>query len=323
MLLAGDIGGTKVNLALFEENLQCVEEKTFHSRDFSDFSTLLDHFLAPFPDICISRAGFGIAGPVQDGVCRATNLPWTLSREKLQHQCKSPHVFLLNDLEASGWGLQLLSSGKYVTLNEGKEITSNRVLISAGTGLGEAGLFWNTKIHQPIATEGGHADFAPCNEEQAELFSYLYKQYKHVSYERVLSGFGLYQIYRFLVDTRKEQSDSEIEATSTKLEPQRLVIEKALEGLSIACIHAVEIFISIYGAEAGNLALKYLARGGVYLGGGLAPKLLPFFKHGDFMTAFTAKGRFSSLMQDIPVHLILEDSTALFGAAHYARIKTL
>ncbi|KAG6559391.1 Glucokinase [Candidatus Rhabdochlamydia oedothoracis] len=325
MLLAGDIGGTKVSLALFEEEaqLQCVEETTFHSRDFSNFSSLLHHFLAPFPDISISRAGFGIAGPVQDGVCRATNLPWTLSAKDLQHQCKIPHVFLLNDLEASGWGLQLLSPSKYVTLNEGKKITGNRVLISAGTGLGEAGLFWNTKIHHPIATEGGHTDFAPCNEEQLELFSYLYKQYKHVSYERVLSGFGLYQIYRFLVDTHKEQSDPEIEKISTKLEPQRLVIEKALEGLSTACIHAVEIFVSIYGAEAGNLALKYLARGGVYLGGGLAQRLLPFFKHGGFMAAFTAKGRFSSLMQEIPIHLILEDTTALLGAAYYASIKTL
>ncbi len=324
MLLAGDIGGTKVSLALFEEDkLQCIEEKTFHSRDFSDFSSLLHHFLTPFPHISISRAGFGIAGPVQDGVCRATNLPWTLSAEELQHQCKIPHVFLLNDLEASGWGLQFLPPSKYVTLNEGKKINGNRVLISAGTGLGEAGLFWNTKIHQPTATEGGHTDFAPCNEEQMGLFSYLYKQYKHVSYERVLSGFGLYQIYRFLVDTQKEERDPEIETISTKLEPQRLVIEKALEGLSTACIHAVEIFISIYGAEAGNLALKYLARGGAYLGGGLAPRLLPFFKHGGFMSAFTAKGRFSSLMQDIPIHLILEDKTALFGAAHYARFKIL
>lgn len=325
MLLAGDIGGTKVSLALFEEDkqFQCVEEKTFHSRDFSDFSSLLHHFLSSFPDVSISRAGFGIAGPVQDGICRATNLPWTLSAEELQHQCKIPHVFLLNDLEASGWGLQFLSPSKYVTLNEGKKINGNRVLISAGTGLGEAGLFWNTKIHQPIATEGGHTDFAPCNEEQMGFFSYLYKQYKHVSYERVLSGFGLYQIYRFLVDTQKEERDPEIEAISTKSEPQRLVIEKALEGLSTACIHAVEIFISIYGAEAGNLALKYLARGGVYLGGGLAPRLLPFFKHGGFMSAFTAKGRFSSLMQDIPIHLILEDTTALFGAAHYARIQAV
>lgn len=324
MLLAGDIGGTKVSLALFKEDrLQCVEEKTFHSRDFSNFSSLLHHFLSLFPDISISRAGFGVAGPVQDGVCRATNLPWTLSAEDLQHQCKIPHVFLLNDLEASGWGLQLLSSNEYVALNEGKRTNGNQVLISAGTGLGEAGLFWNTKMHYPIATEGGHTDFAPCNEEQVELFSYLYKQYKHVSYERVLSGFGLYQIYRFLVDTQKEESDSEIEAISTKSEPQRLVIEKALEGLSTACIRAVEIFVSIYGAEAGNLALKYLARGGVYLGGGLAPRLLPFFKHGGFMSAFTSKGRFSSLMQEIPIYLVLEDTTALFGAAHYARMKTL
>ncbi|MGL4540583.1 MAG: glucokinase [Candidatus Rhabdochlamydia sp.] len=323
MLLSGDIGGTKVSLALFEEDkkLHCIEEKTFHSRDFSNFSSLLHHFLMQFPKMSISRAGFGIAGPVQDGVCRTTNLPWTVSAEELQHQCKIPHVFLLNDLEASGWGLQLLSPGKYVTLNEGKKTTGNRVLISAGTGLGEAGLFWNTKIHQPIATEGGHTDFAPCNEEQVELFSYLYKQYKHVSYERVLSGFGLYQIYRFLVDTHKEESDPEIEMISTKLEPQKIIVEKALEGLSAACMHAAELFVSIYGAEAGNLALKYLARGGVYLGGGLAPRLLPFFKHGGFMSAFTAKGRFSSLMQDIPIHLILEDKTALFGAAHYAKLK--
>lgn len=325
MLLAGDIGGTKVSLGLFKEDkqLSCVGEKTFNSRDFSDFSSLLHRFLFLFPNVSISRAGFGIAGPVQDGVCRATNLPWTLSAEELQHQCQIPHVFLLNDLEASGWGLQLLAANKYVALNEGKKIAGNRVLISAGTGLGEAGLFWDTKTHHPIATEGGHADFAPCNEEQLALFSYLYKQYKHVSYERVLSGSGLYQIYRFLVDTNREEQDPEIEMVSTKLEPQKLIVEKALEGLSAACIHAVELFVSVYGAEAGNLALKYLARGGVYLGGGLAPRLLPFFKHGSFMSAFIAKGRFSSLMQDIPIHLILEDKTALFGAAHYAKIKVI
>lgn len=325
MLLASDIGGTKVSLGLFEEGkkLSCVEEKTFNSHDFSDFSSLLHHFLLQFPHISISRAGFGVAGPVQDGVCRATNLPWTLSAEELQHQCKIPQVFLLNDLEASGWGLQLLSANKYVTLNEGKKTAGNRVLISAGTGLGEAGLFWDTKTHYPIATEGGHADFAPCSEEQVALFSYLYKQYKHVSYERILSGSGLYQIYRFLVDTKREEQEPEIEMISTKLEPQKLIVEKALEGLSAACIHAAELFVSIYGAEAGNLALKYLARGGVYLGGGLAPRLLPFFKHESFMSAFIAKGRFSSLMQDIPIHLILEDKTALFGAAHYAKLKAI
>lgn len=325
MLLAGDIGGTKVNLGLFKEDkqLSCIEKKTFNSREFSDFSSLLQQFLAGFSDVSISRAGFGVAGPVQYGICRATNLPWILSTEELQRQCKIPHVFLLNDLEASAWGLQLLSAGKYVMLNEGKKMAGNQVLISAGTGLGEAGLFWNGKTHYPIATEGGHTDFAPCNEEQVELFSYLYKQYKHVSYERVLSGFGLYQIYRFLVDTGKEKKDPDIEMISTRLQPQKLVIKRALDNSSTACVRAVELFVSIYGAEAGNLTLKYLARGGVYLGGGLAPRLLPFFKGREFMSAFTAKGRFSSLMQDISIHLVLEDQTALFGAAHYAKSQVI
>lgn len=325
MLLAGDIGGTKVNLGLFKEDdqLSCIEKKTFNSRDFSDFSSLLQQFLMGFSGVSISRAGFGVAGPVRYGICRATNLPWVLSSEELQRQCKIPHVFLLNDLEASAWGLQLLSHSKYVILNRGKKEIGNQVLISAGTGLGEAGLFWNGKTHCPIATEGGHVDFAPCNEEQVELFSYLYKQYRHVSYERILSGFGLYQIYRFLVDTGKERKDRDIEMISTNLQPQKLVIKKALDNASTACVRAVELFVFIYGAEAGNLALKYLARGGVYLGGGLAPRLLPFFESEGFMSGFTAKGRFSSLMRDISIYLVLEDKTALFGAAHYAKSQVV
>lgn len=323
MFLAGDVGGTKARLALFEEKkeLVCLYEEKLQSRDFPDFPSLLKKFLVDHLEKRISKACFGVAGPVMGGKSHTTNLPWVINTQEIQEEFKIPCVKLINDLEANAWGIPSLRPDEFLTLNEGEKKEGNQALISAGTGLGEAGLVWDGKTHQPIPfpSEGGHADFAQRNEEEMELFRYLKKEFDHVSYERVLSGSGLYQLYRFVIDTGRGGVDREVETYLREQEPQRLITQHALEGKSKASLHAVRLFLSIYGAEAGNLALKYLASGGVFIGGGIAPHLQPFLKEGTFMESFVSKGRFRSLLSAIPVKVILNEKTALLGAARYVQ----
>jgi len=187
--------------------------------------------------------------------------------------------------------------------------------------LGEAGLYWNGKSHQPFACEGGHCDFAPTDEEQIELLRYLKLQYKHVSYERILSGSGLYLLYRFLIDTKRESEIFCVSSLFGQKEPQRIITENAENGQCPACIRACRLFTSVYGSEAGNLALKFLAVGGIFIGGGIAPHLLEFFKEGKLIQSFSDKGRFSSLLMKIPIKIVLNEKTALLGAARYAQEK--
>jgi glucokinase len=230
-------------------------------------------------------------------------------------------VHLINDLEANAWGLRCLCDEEFLTINAGVEKRGNQALISAGTGLGQAGLYWDGKTHHPFATEGGHCDFAPTNEEQIELLRYLQLQYKHISYERILSGSGLYLLYRFLIDTKREEEIFCVSKLFGEKEPQRVITENAVSGGCAASIRACRLFTSIYGAEAGNLALKFLAVGSVFLGGGIAPNLVQFFKEGKFLEAFCDKGRFSSLLMKIPIKIVLNEKTALLGAARYAQEK--
>jgi glucokinase len=321
MILAGDVGGTKVRLALFEEKggMKFIHEQKFASREFADFSTLLKEFLAHEQLTKISAACFGIAGPVRDGICRATNLPWEVSARALEKDMKIPKVDLINDLEANAWGLRCLSPEEFYMVNAGGNLQANQALISAGTGLGEAGLYWDGKSHRPFACEGGHCDFAPTNELEGELLQYLKKQFTHVSYERILSGPGLYQLYRFLIDTKKEKEDPAVAAAMQQSEGPRLITEKGSSGESKACQRACQLFIEIYGSEAGNLALKLLAFGGIYIGGGIAPHLLPFFKEGGFMKKFADKGRLSTVLMEIPIRVVLNEKTALLGAARFAQ----
>jgi glucokinase len=323
MILAGDIGGTKVRLALFEEKGEAsfTDEEKFASREFPDFASLLKKFLAQKKGKKISCASFGIAGPVHDGKCQATNLPWVISASALEKELQIPKVYLINDLEANAWGLRCLSNEEFFTVNAGEANLGNQALISAGTGLGEAGLYWDGKSHQPFACEGGHCDFAPTDEEQIELLRYLNLQYKHISYERILSGPGLYLLYRFLIDTKRETEIFCITSLFGQKEPQRVITENALSGQCKVCIRACQLFTSIYGSEAGNLALKLLAVGGLFIGGGIAPHLIEFFKGGKFIDTFSDKGRFSSLLMKIPIRVVLNEKTALIGAARYAQEK--
>ncbi len=317
MILAGDVGGTKVHLGLFSvsQPVTLLHEKKYKSRDYPEFRLILKDFLAQFPDASIKKACLGVAGPIRNGRCQATNLPWVIDAQQLAKGTKIPQVWLINDLEANAWGMRFLKPEEMYTLNVGEPIEGNQALIAAGTGLGEAGLYWNGICHLPFACEGGHTNFGPRNEEEMDLWRYLYGKFSHVSYERILSGPGLFDLYQFLVETNREKRNPLICSDD---EPQKKIGEFAVERSCPTCIRAVELFVSIYGSEAGNLALKMLSVNGVFLGGGIAPKLLPIFQSGEFMNSFIDKGRFNSLLSKIPVHVVLNEHTALWGAAQYA-----
>ncbi len=324
MILAGDIGGTHTRLALFDNQseLKMGAQETFSSGDFPDLLPIVQKFLQ-MHSASVEKACFGIAGPIHNGKCQATNLPWVVDGDKLAQVLKLEHVQLLNDLEANAWGLRVLKPEDFLLLQAGDpKQKGNAALISAGTGLGEAGLYWDGKEHRPFACEGGHADFSPRNALEIELLLYLKKIYdSHVSFERVLSGPGLRHLYEFLIETRREMQSPEIKAEMKKRDPSFVVSEWGCQNRDQGCARAVEWFISIYGAEAGNLALKMLARGGLYIGGGIAPRMLEVFKQGGFLKAFKDKGRFDVLLEAIPVRIILNDLTALLGAGEYAHCQ--
>jgi glucokinase len=322
MLLAGDVGGTKVRLALFEpnKNLICKREMKYKSRQWPNLFSLIQDFLKSAPHVEITSLCVGVAGPVINERCQETNIPWIIDAKELKQSLNVSRAWVINDLEANAWGLELLEKEKLVCLNEGEKTNGNQALISAGTGLGEAGLYWDGTFHRPFSCEGGHASFAPTSEEEIELLRYLLGKYSHVSYERILSGSGLFHLYRFLIDTKREGPDPDIAQLPIEEEPQRIITEKALKGTSPVCERALHLFLSIYGAEAGNLALKLLSLGGLFIGGGIAPQIAALFKEKNtFMNAFRAKGRFAELLGKIPVHIVLDERTALLGAARYAQ----
>lgn len=316
MILAGDIGGTHTRLAFFDKR-KLVAERKVPSKNYKGLVEIVEEF-AKKEQKKVEKACFGIAGPVQKGRCQATNLPWIVDKEEIRQATHIEKVALINDLEANAHGLKVLQEGEFFVLNKGEFHEGNQALIAAGTGLGEAGLYWDGQKHHPFACEGGHADFAPRDEAEVELFFFLRKKFGHVSYERVLSGPGLYEIYRFLTVTNKEKASLEVEEEMKEKDPASVVSKWGKEGKDRACLRAVDWFVSIYGAEAGNLALKTLALGGLFIGGGIAPILLEKMKGGAFIASFCAKGRFSKLLQSIPIKVILNDNAALLGAMWYA-----
>lgn len=320
--LAGDIGGTKTHLALYKEEkgkIISIKDQKFSSPKYPNLKTIAKEFLKD-ENIEIKKGCFGIAGPVKKGKSQATNLPWLVDSEILSSELSINKVALINDLEANAYGLNMLKKGDLYCLNQGDlSAEGNQAMISAGTGLGEAGMYYNGKSHLPFACEGGHTDFAPRNEEEDELLRYLRKKFDHISYERVLSGPGLYNLYQFIIDTKKEREKEDIYQEITSGDSPRLISEKGLSGESKACTKTLQLFASIYGSEAGNIALKMLALGGVYIGGGIAPKILQVIKEGTFFDSFTKKGRFSNLLKSIPIHVVLNDNTALLGATYYAK----
>jgi glucokinase len=322
-ILAGDVGGTKVHLALYEFSdgkLEHIRDQKYLVRQYTGLEEITREFLG---EDKVSLACFGVAGPVRDGRVRITNLPWIIDSGELSVNLRIEHVFVINDSEANGYGIAELSADQIYTLNEGKDQpTGNRALIAAGTGLGEVYLVWNGHSHVPYPSEGGHSDYAARNDDELDLFLYLKQKYKgRVSYDRVVTGQGLTNIYEFLRDFRHIENPSWLAERMAAEDPNAVITELALKGRSEICEKAMDMFVSAYGAEAGNLALKMLSVGGLYVGGGIAPRILEKLKDGTFMKAFTDKGRLSEVVVNMPVRIVLESQAALLGAAAYAKAR--
>lgn len=316
-VVAGDIGGTKTRLALIEvvgSQVRIEHERSYPSRDFASFETLLAGFLN---DIQVPiHAAFGVAGPVLDGAVRTTNLPWFIEAEGLRHRFGFEACDLLNDLEAIACGLPALGAEDMAILQEGTpEAIGNAAIIAAGTGLGEAGMYWDGDRYHPYATEGGHTSFSPQTELEFALLRYLQSRYAHVSWERVVSGMGLVDLHDFLRDYRKVALPQWQADEMRESDAAAVISRAALSGSDDICVETMDIFTQLYGAEAGNLALKAMSRGGLYIGGGIAPKILPLLQQGIFMQAFLNKGRMRPLLEAMPVRVILNDLVALFGPA--------
>ena len=323
MILAGDVGGTKVDLALYvfeHGRLTHVREERFAARESAGLEEIVRRFLIESGDPEINAACFGVPGPVRGGRLKLTNLPWVLDIRELSLSLKIEHLFLINDLEANGYGIPELSPEQIYELSAGASgSVGNRGLVSAGTGLGEAILMWNGKMHVPMASEGGHCDFSPRNDIEIELLRYLQRTLKgRVSFERVVSGPGLTNIYTFLRDEKGLEEPDWLKERMLAEDPNAIIGELGEAGSNELCVRTLDVFVSAYGAEAGNLALKVLSAGGMYLGGGIAPKILKKMKDGTFMKAFADKGRLSDLLVQMPVRIILESRCALMGAAAYA-----
>ncbi len=331
MILAGDVGGTKVHLALYQfqqGKLEPVRDQIFPARNYASLEAIAKEFLNIQPGKSekhppVFAACFGAPGPVRDGRIHLTNLPWLLDRRQLATELNIGHVFLLNDLEANAYGIPELRPDQICELNAGdKDSVGNRGLMSAGTGLGEALLIWNGKTHIPVASEGGHVDFAPRSEMEIELLCYLKKKFQgRVSWERVTSGQGLQNIYTFLRDAKGMEEPAWLKERMAKEDSNAVIAEAGESGQSELCVTALDMFAASYGAGAGNLALKVLAHGGIYLGGGIAPKLLKKMQDGTFMREFCDKGRLSEMIGHMPVRIILEQSAALIGAAAFAEAR--
>jgi glucokinase len=320
MILAGDVGGTKVHLALYDfidGKPESSRDERYAAKEYSGLEEIVREFLGAQT---VTAACFGVPGPVRDGRLRLTNLPWTLDSRELSVSLGVNHVFLINDLEANGYGVDELTPDQIYTLSEGDPSQiGNRALIAAGTGLGEGLLIWNGRSHIPYPSEGGHCDYAPRNEDEIDLLRFLKQKYNgRISQERVVTGPGLTNIYEFLREVRGVDEPNWLAGRMAAEDPNAVITELALAAKSEICEKALDMFVSAYGAEAGNLALKLLSVGGVYVGGGIAPRIIEKIKDGRFMKAFTDKGRLSQLLVNMPVRIILDSRAALLGAAAYA-----
>lgn len=321
MILAGDIGGTKVNLACFEVSGQRVLRgitDTYPSREHSNLAEIVRAFISAH-NLTVEYASFGIAGPVKKGRAQLTNLPWVVDARELTRELGLKRTWLINDLEANAYGISGLEPADFVVLNPGEEgAGGNAAIISAGTGLGEAGLFWDGHRYLPLACEGGHGDFAPRSELDVELWRYLRGRFGQVSWERLLSGPGSYNIYQFLRDTKRGEEPAWLTEELKNGDPPSVVSRAALAGTCELCVRALDLFVTYYGAEASNLALKIMSTGGLYVGGGIAPKIIGKLQDGNFMKSFCASDRMKWLLEAMPVRVILNDKTALIGAARLA-----
>ena len=333
MILAGDVGGTKVHLALYnfdDGKLKSLREQKFPAADFAQLEDVVERFLGdadghPAENVGdIAAACFGCPGPVRDGRIKLTNLPWTLDARLLRTTLRIEHIFLLNDLEANGYGIPELAKDAIFVLHEADATAvGHRGLISAGTGLGEALLIWDGKQrHTPIPSEGGHCDFSARTDKEIALLQYLRRELNgRVSWERVVSGIGIKNVYAFLKDDQKMEEPDWLRERMASEDPNAVIGQCAEDDSSELCFETMQMFSAAFGAEAGNIALKVLASGGIYLGGGIAPKILKTLQKGAFTQAFLDKGRLSPVLEAIPVRVILDDTCALLGTAAYAEAR--
>jgi len=321
VILAGDIGGTKSHIGIYRINpdhsYQPVRERIFPSKQYRGLEGMLQEVLGGCGKL--DAACFGVAAPIVGNRVKLTNLPWVIDQKKLQRRLGVRRFCIINDLVANAYGIRMLKKRELVVLNQGKKRRGNAALISAGTGLGEAILFWDGKNYLPSPSEGGHVEFGPRTPLEIELLEYLLKHFDHVSYERILTGEGLFRIYQFLREFKKSEEDPPWLVEKIEREdPASVISQAARERQSRLCMRALDIFSSIYGAEAGNLALKAMAIGGIYIGGGIAPRILWKLREGMFMEAFKEKGRYSKMMKDIPVKVIVNEKASLLGALSHA-----
>jgi glucokinase len=325
MILAGDIGGTRTLLAAFDvegSKLTRVVEKAYPSQEHGGLAEIVASFVKT-EGIPVHSACFGVAGPVRRGRSKISNLPWTIDSRELAQQLRLEAVGLINDLEAYAYGVDAMESKDLVTLNPGLEdAEGNRAVISARTGLGVAGLYWDGFRHHPFACEGGHTDFAPRNDVEIELFRYVLKKHGHVSTERILSGPGIKTIYEFLLETKKAEEPGWLKEQMDKAPDSAALIAKtAQEKKAPICDHTMSIFVGVYGAKTGDCALNFMSTGGIFICGIIAARNLPRMQDPAFMEAFLSKGRMRGLLEEMPVKVVLNDDCGLMGAARYTLIQ--
>lgn len=326
MILAGDIGGTKTILALFESegaDVKCLRKEQFSSAHYQTFTELLTSFLTGVDCTQIEATCIGVAGAIDNDRCETTNLPWILSSKEIGERINSRKVWLLNDLEATAWGLLDLPECNFVELNpDAQHQQGNIAVLAAGTGLGEAIIAWDGIAHHVIASEGGHTDFAPTNGQEMALLGHLMERYPdHVSCERLISGDGIVNIYEFFKHINYAPTNPETEQQMTERDHAAVIGEAGVEGHDELSVEALKLFCRLYGVESGNLALKCLPYGGVYLAGGIGAKILPVLQQGEFMRGFLAKGRCRAILQKISVKVCINPEVALLGALFYAKTK--
>jgi glucokinase len=318
MILVGDIGATNSRLGFAESRdttPRLVAYKKYPSGNYTSLVHILHELRREFTHP-IDRACLGIAGPIRNQRCEATNLQWVVDGREVSEALGGITTLLINDLEAMAYGVSALQENEFEILNQGSaEAAGNACVVSIGTGLGEAGMYWDGRRHLPFASEGGHTSYAPVTDLQTALHQYLRRHFQHVSWERVLSGQGLINIYHFFRDTRGGDEPAWLREEIRSGDPAAAISRAALEGKSEICEQALDLLVAHCGHECGNAALKFMASGGIYLGGGIPPKILPMFKRTTFLGAFLAKGRMRPLLESIPIRVILNDKTGLLGAA--------
>lgn len=324
MILAGDVGGTKTRLAIYSENgkeLVRGETKRYESAKFPGLKEIVKEFFASVGNLRVTQACFGVPGPVSEGIAKTTNLPWTLSELELSKALDIPKVKLINDLAAVASAIPYFSEDELLTLHPGTKDRDKSffAVLAPGTGLGAAFLFHDGVKYHPLPSEGGHQDFAPNSEMEMELLRYLWKTYPHVSLERVLCGSGLLNIYNFLKDTGYAPEPPELKKRFSEEAAPAVISNAGLKGEFELCTRALDIFASCLGAEAGNLVLTLMCTGGVYLGGGIPPKITPKLSEGVTVKSYLEKGRLSNVVQKTPLYVIKDDHAALLGSAYLAR----